>query len=520
VDYSGIATMKNEGIFRVGARYNLYPFSYLNQKGELAGYEVDILNAIGVELGVSIEWVQVTGENEISELWTGNVDALIGEQVHTREREQLLEFTHPYYLNKQYMVVVEESTYQSFEDLRGQPISVVEGSYAQDALAAYTQYSWDIRPYFTEKEALDALANGQVQGMVGELDDLQRAGRQHMRLIEQPIRLDPYAIGVRRHDVNLRNALNRAIQRLLASGRLDQIYQQWFSDPLDFEVLVPTYENLFADSRSLLDFNTDMPIPATSLVEKIRARQPLNVAGLSLNPDAPTHERYLDPLNKAIMDELARRWGITVNYIPNTSANAVDFMVNGGADIAIGVTPRWDGADRFDYSQGYAEHGERLMVLEGSRFGSFGDFRGGSYMGFWYEDADDRQRIEQIAEALRVNTTPYEFRSTQEIIDQFNARNVDGIFGDSLRLQTIISLTSNSGLPWKILDEQYSRLPWAIALPRNDADFRSLVDWTLQDMFLDGTYQRIYRETFGDGEPLVMLTWAGNGDWLRQKYGG
>jgi polar amino acid transport system substrate-binding protein len=520
VDYSGIATIKNEGVLRVGARYNMYPFSYLNEKGELAGYEVDVLTAIGVELGVLIEWMQVTGENEIQELWAGRVDVLIGEQVHTRDREQFLDFSHPYYLNKQYMVVTEAASYQSFEDMRGQPIAVVEGSFGEIAAQDYPQYGWDIRPYFTEKDALDALADGEVQGMVGEFDDLQRAGRQQMRLIEQPVRLDLYAVAMRRYDVNMRNALDRAIQRLLASGRLDEIYSAWFSESLDFEVLVPAYENLFEDARTINDFNIDMPIPPTSLVEKIRSGQPLNVAGLSLNPEAPTHERYLDSFNKSLMDELARRWGATVNYIPNTALNAVDFLVNGGADIAIGVTPRWDGADRFDYSRPYALHGDRVMVLEGSRYQSFSNFRGGSYMGFWYEDTEDRARIEQVAEALRVNTTVYEFRSTQEIIDQFNARNVDGVFGDILRLQSIISLTSNSGLPWKILDEEYSKVPWTIAMPRNDADMRSLVDWTLQDMFLDGSYQRIYRETYGEGEPITMLTWAGNGDWLVRKYGG
>jgi ABC-type amino acid transport substrate-binding protein len=82
-------------------------------------------------------------------------------------------------------------------------------------------------------------------------------------------------------------------------------------------------------------------------------------------------------------------------------------------------------------------------------------------------------------------------------------------------LRAIIEVTRTSGLPWEIIeDEQYSRVPIAIAVPRNDADMRSLVDWTLQDMFLDGTYQQIYNNTFGEGEPLVMLTWAGDGRWL------
>ncbi|MBZ0305022.1 MAG: transporter substrate-binding domain-containing protein [Anaerolineae bacterium] len=527
--HSGIATMQQEGILRVGARYNMFPFSYLDDSGKLTGYEVELVRAIATELGVQVEFIQVTGENELEELLTGRVDALVGEQIITRPAEQFVEFTHPHYLNKQTMVVRFDSPYQTLQDLNGKAVAVVKisrGETATQWMITHEKairdpnFNYDLRPYYTEKEALDALERGEVEAVVGELDNLTRAGRQGMRLIEQPVQLDPYAIAVRRYDVNLRNALNRSVQRLFASGSLTGLYIQWFQDKNQdqardyFNVLLPVYENVLEDARTLQDFPPDVPLPQTSIVDRITTGEPLTVAGLSLSTDANAVDNMLDPFNKAIMDELARRWGVTVNYIPGTATNGVDYMVNGQAMIAVGVTPRWDGADRFDYSRPYASHGERLMVLEGSRFGGFGDFRGGTYIGFWYEDENDRARIEQIAEALRVRPTVYEFRSTSEIVDMFGDRTVEGLFGDTLRLFAIQKATQNSGLPFKILAEQYSYVPLAIALPRNDAKFRSLLDWTLQDMFLDGTYQRIYNETFGFGEPLVMLTWPGDGSFL------
>lgn len=527
-DYSGVKTVQDTGILRVGARYNMYPFSFLDESGKLTGYEVDLIYAIATELGVQVEFVQVTGENEIEELLAGRVDALIGEQIHTRSVEQYVEFSHPYYLNKQSMVVRFDSPYQTLQDLNGKPVGAVMLSRSEDALRNLLKieqlrdpnFNYDIRLYYTEAEALDALQNGEVEAMVGELDDLTRAGRQGMRLIEQPVQLDPYAIAIRRYDVNMRNALNRSIQRLFASGSLSGLYIQWFQDKNQdqardyFNILLPVYENVFDDTRTIKEFTPDVPMPTMSIVDRIKAGESITVAGLSMTAGAT--DNMLDPFNQAIMDEMGRRWGVTINYLPGTATNAVDFMVSGQAMIAIGVTPRWDGADRFDYSRPYASHGERLMVLEGSRFGSFSDFRGGTYIGYWFEDTNNRARIEQLAEALRVRTDIYEFRSTEEIVDKFGDRTVEGLFGDTLRLFTIMKAIERSGLPFKILDEQYSYVPLAIALPRNDAKFRSLVDWTLQDMFLDGTYQRIYRETFGFGEPLVMLTWPGDGNFLMQ----
>ncbi len=515
-DYSGVATMVNEGVLRIGTRYNERPFSYLDENGDLTGYEVELMESLGVQLGVQVEWVQVTAETEREDLHFGRVDALIGQQLHSRDAAQYYDFSHPYYLNQQRMVVREDTPFSNFDGLRDQPISVVQYSPADAALPAYAQYNWNVQYFFTQGQALDALAEGSVEAMIGELDDLSRAGRQGMRFIEQPIQLDPYAIAVRPYDVNLRNALNRGLQRLLASGEVDRIYDNWFSNKPDnlFDVLMPIYENLFEDSRNATDFPTDIPRPEESLLDTVLAGGSLNVAGLSLNPDASLFERLLDPFNQALMNEIAQRWGVTLNYIPNSANGAVEYLVRGEADIALGVLPRWDGADRFDYSRPYAIAGDRVMVLEGSRYQAFNDFRGGSYMGYWYEDASDRSRIEQIAEAVRVNTTIYEFRSMREITDQFINRNVDGIFGDIRRLRTIQEETRTSGLPWQILDETYSETPITIALPRNDRRFRLLLNWTLQDMFLDGTYQRLYNDTYGEGEPLIMLTYPGDGSWL------
>lgn len=516
VQQSGVYTMQQNTVLRVGARYNLPPFSYLDNSGAVTGYEAEIVQAIANELAVTVEWVQTTGENELDLLLAGEVDVLIGQQVHTREAEQFMEFVSPYYLNKQMMVVMQDSAYQEFNNLAGQPVGVVMGSRGAAALPG-TGVTYDVRSFLTESDALDALQNGEVQAMVGQLDTLARAGRQRMRLITQPVRLDPYAIAVRRHDVNLRNILERSLQRLKASGRIAEIFNNWFPDEeLDFDVLIPVYDSLYGDTRSVASLNWDVPIPTTSVLERIFNGEPLLVAGLSMNPEAPAIENQLDPFNQALVDEMARRWGVTVQYLPNSAATKLDLLFSGQAMLAVGVTPVWDGADRFDYSRPYAEHGNRILVLEGSRFGSIMDFRGGTYLAYWYEDPGALSEIERITEELGLNPSPFELRSIEQIVDLFNLRTIHGIFGDTFRLQHIVEETRYSGLPFVILDRDYSLIPMTFALPRNDADFRSLVDWTMQEMFLDGTYRRIYNETFGLGEPLVMLTWSGDGGWLRE----
>ncbi len=95
------------------------------------------------------------------------------------------------------MVVIQDSPYTDLQSLAGQPVGVEIGSRSEQSLRSLNDtrgLNLDIRTFFSEGAALDALTNGEVQGMVGELDSLSRAGRQHMRLIDEPVLLEPYAI--------------------------------------------------------------------------------------------------------------------------------------------------------------------------------------------------------------------------------------------------------------------------------------------------------------------------------------
>jgi ABC-type amino acid transport substrate-binding protein len=84
--------------------------------------------------------------------------------------------------------------------------------------------------------------------------------------------------------------------------------------------------------------------------------------------------------------------------------------------------------------------------------------------------------------------------------------NINAIFGDSLRLLAL--MRGEGGDTVKILDSWYGDvLPITFAMPRNDADFRSLVDFTLQQMAQDGTYSRLWNENFGLGSPLTIQAW-------------
>ena len=81
------------------------------------------------------------------------------------------------------------------------------------------------------------------------------------------------------------------------------------------------------------------------------------------------------------------------------------------------------------------------------------------------------------------------------------------VFGDSLRLYPIVQANPRFV---QLTDASYGAKPISFAVPRNDADFRVLVDVTLQEMAKDGTYQRLWQATFPVGNPLAIIVWPGS----------
>ncbi|NLF76931.1 MAG: transporter substrate-binding domain-containing protein [Chloroflexi bacterium] len=516
VAVSGLEGIQRDRVLRVGTFFNEFPFAWLSDTGEVTGYEADILRSIGIELGIAIDFVQVTRNNALESLLTGRVDALIGQQILADDRFESVDFTHPYYLNSERMVVRQDSPYGDLAQLAGQPVGVEISTRSERALRQVGEQrgiAFDIRTYFSESDALDALANGEVEGMVGELDSLRRAGRQQMRLIDEPVMTEPYAIAVRRWDVNLRNLLNRSLQRLKASGRLDEIFDAWFpDDSIDFDILVPVYDALYADERGIDQFNADVPLPANPVMDRVASGQPIRVAGIleTENSEAPAQIRITNALNRAIVEELARRWDAQIEFVPDSAHNAVDLVANGQADLAVGVSPRWDGADRVDYSVPYIEHGDRLMVPERSQVETFADMLGtGWWIGYFADDAADEENIRKMAEHFNVAQNVQTFaiqRESDAIYTMTVEDNIRAIYGDSLRLLALMRQSEDPGV--KMLDTWYGDvLPIAFAVPRNDADFRHLIDITLQDMAVDGTYQSFWSTHFGLGDPLTILNW-------------
>ena len=132
---------------------------------------------------------------------------------------------------------------------------------------------------------------------------------------------------------------------------------------------------------------------------------------------------------------MAARWGARVEFIPNSVDNALELVASGQADIAVGIEPDWNWADRVDFSQHYLLHGDRLMVGKDTEIESFTSLRS-EWVGFFASEEGARDRIYDLAESANVllGGDFTIFNEEDAAFGMTAQANYDAVFGDSLKL--------------------------------------------------------------------------------------
>lgn len=493
---SGAARIARDGKARVGILYNEPPFGELSVRGEQAGFDADLARSLAGAWGVTVEFVQATRQTGIELVVNGDIDLLIAAQPHLRELDNRVEFSQSYYPSTQALLVRNGDGATVLGHMADRKIGIVLGTRAEFAVADWQRradYTFNVTRYLTLDRALAALDGQEIDGVVANRVQLERAIRltaQNYRFVDEPVLAEPYAIALRRQDANLRNLVNRTLQYLFRTGRLNELHQAHFEGASYPASAFVTWANVGDEAPTPASVPGDVPFPRQYVVPNLQTARVVRVAGLrDLPADAPESQRRLDAVNRALINAMAMRWNVTVQPIPGD--NPAELVANGDADLAVGIIPDWNVADRVDFSSYYLLHGLAMMVRTDANIGGFGDLRG-QIVGVFQDEpgvpalvtalaADQRAVVDDFFTILREQDAGYTM-----LVDN-NARVV---VGDTLRL--IPNVAASDG-QLKLLSDTAGRTIWysreyvGMAVPRNDIDFRLLVEYTLQEMGRDGT---------------------------------
>jgi len=525
VSDSALGRIQAEGRLRVGILFNQPPFGELNIRGEVVGYDADLARAFAEAWGVEVDFLQVTRQTALPLLTAGEVDMLIAAQVHQRLLDAQVEFSLTYYQGEQAMMVRLDDGAQSPADLNGRRVGVVMGTPDEQA-AAYWQarngVRAELRAYLTIDQALVGLANGEVDGVIGKryrLRDLVQPDA--LRVLDQGVQPEPYAVAMRRQDVNLRNLVNRTLQYLAATGRLEDIHSEHFPSRYP-EGMIPIWEGLGDSAPTPGSYGADIPYPQFYRVPQIQANGVLRVAGVPQPiPDSPEAARRVATVNALLAEALAARWGVRVVYV--NTGDPLGAVERGEADLALGVRPTWDAANRVDFTSVYLLRGKRLMTTVRDDFTSLAELRG-KWVGVFASEPGTAGQVRALGE--EVNAVLRTFTITDDsavALEMVEENNVDAVFGDSVRLLPFVQAdpeTLKLSDRCAACDPWYTREYYGAAVPRNDIDFRLFVEYTMQELWLDGTMRTVLEPVTVNGQTVTPDIWPGPAEYMGVSLSG
>jgi polar amino acid transport system substrate-binding protein len=205
-----------------------YVFQDPKDPSRIVGFEVELAEALGRELGRPAVFVQNQWDGLIPGLLRNNYDMAMNGVEITPDREQVIRFTIPYYAtSEQLSVRREENGIHDLEDLKGRTVGTLKFSLAQRILEKVGGI--DVRSYEGQINAYEDLANGRLEAVLMDWPIALYYGKPNaaLKFTGTPIGHLEYGIGVRPGDAQLLGRLNEALLKLAREGTLRAIYDRW-----------------------------------------------------------------------------------------------------------------------------------------------------------------------------------------------------------------------------------------------------------------------------------------------------
>jgi glutamate/aspartate transport system substrate-binding protein len=238
----------------IGFRESAAPFAYLDESKQASGYSVDICKRIAEEIGrklniphIEIRHVPVTPQTRIPLIANGTVDLECGTTVNSLSRQEQVDFSYAVALAEGRLLVKKTSGIQDLSDLNGKIVALAAGTTAERYVrAALDRNKINVRVLQVRDnaEGLLAVNSQRVDAFVNDavlLGGVLRTAqnKDDFAIVGKPLSFEQVAFMVGKNNSGLLTIINGTIARLLASGELQKIYDQWITPygvPIEGEV--------------------------------------------------------------------------------------------------------------------------------------------------------------------------------------------------------------------------------------------------------------------------------------------
>lgn len=215
----------------VGANIGNVPWEFQDTTGKFVGFEIDLVNEIGLLLDRKIEIINIPFNGLFAAVQSGRVDIAISSIGITEKRLESMSFTQPYYDSDQSLTTVKGNGIESLNDLRNQIIAVDTGSTGDIwATENKQKYSFaEIRRYEGLAPAMLDVVIGRVKGYISDIPALlyYTKDKPNLVVVERIPTGGRYSLMMGKNKPLVSQA-NKAITSLKLAGVINDLHAKWF----------------------------------------------------------------------------------------------------------------------------------------------------------------------------------------------------------------------------------------------------------------------------------------------------
>lgn len=222
----------DNSVWSVGTEPGFPPFESMNAEGEIEGFDIDLMTAIGEKSGKTIEFQNLPFDSLISALQGGTIDAAISGMSIKPERAEVVDFSDPYFSAGLAIAVMESNTdINELADLQGKRIAAqigTTGASTAESVADATVTTFDNAPL-----ALQELANGNVDAVINDApateEAIESGSIPGIKIVGEVLTAESYGIALPKGSENLA-AVNAGLAAIKADGTYAELYRKWFEE--------------------------------------------------------------------------------------------------------------------------------------------------------------------------------------------------------------------------------------------------------------------------------------------------
>jgi ABC-type amino acid transport substrate-binding protein len=226
----------------LGYRVDAVPFSFRDEKGQPAGYSVDLCRRVVTAIeqalnmpNLEVRWIPVTPEGRISQVVNGGVDLECGVTTVTLGRQEQVDFSNLIFVEGGSLLVRADGGPQRLADLAGKTVGVMAGTTTETRLRAVLkerQIEARLVSVNDERDGAAAVMERRIDAFAGDRvvllgAGLRAGGGDVLALMQEDFSLEPYALMMRRGDPAFRLVVNRALAQTYSGPGIVEIYERW-----------------------------------------------------------------------------------------------------------------------------------------------------------------------------------------------------------------------------------------------------------------------------------------------------